>query len=105
MAFEVEPDDLDGYGRQVGRAADDMHQAQEYIKKYGDMGAFTGQGLFLWATSMHAQAMSGVHDVVTRLHSILAASAQELSKSADYYRTTDQHQASQLDATYPPSKR
>ncbi|MFJ8363653.1 hypothetical protein [Streptomyces sp. NPDC093984] len=105
MAFEVKPDDLDGYSRQVERAAEDVHQAQEYIKKYGDMGAVTGQGLFLWATGMHSQAMDGVNDVVTRLHGLLTASAKELSKSAEYYRTTDQDQASKLDATYPPSKR
>ncbi|MGW1162616.1 WXG100 family type VII secretion target [Streptomyces sp. NPDC002513] len=105
MTFEVKPEDLDGYSRQVERAAEDMHQAQEYIKKYGDMGAFTGQGLFLWATGMHSQAMDGVKDVVTRLHALLAASAKELAKSADHYRSTDQDQASKLDATYPPSKR
>ncbi|MGW2697172.1 hypothetical protein [Streptomyces sp. NPDC001296] len=105
MTFEVKPEDLDGYSRQVGRASEDMRQAQEYIKKYGDMGALTGQGLFLWATGMHSQAMAGVSDVVSRLHALLAASAKELSKSAGYYRTTDRDQASKLDATYPPSKR
>ncbi|MCX4457243.1 type VII secretion target [Streptomyces sp. NPDC059837] len=105
MTFEVKPEDLDGYSRQVQRAAEDVHQAQEYVKKYGDMGAFTGQGLILWATGMHSQAMNEVNDVVTRLHTLLAASAKELSKSAEYYRATDQDQASKLDATYPSSKR
>jgi len=105
MTFEVKPDDLDGFGRQVERAAEDVQQAQEYIKKYGDMGAVTGQGLFLWATGMHSQAMDGVSDLATRLQGLLSSSAKELSKSAGYYRTTDQDQASQLDATYPPSKR
>jgi hypothetical protein len=105
MAFEVEPEDIVGYSRQVGRAAQDLHQAQEYINKYGDMGDSSGTGLFRWATAMHSQAMTEVKGVVTRLNSILAASATELSKSAEYYRTTDQDQASKLDATYPPSKR
>ncbi|MER6424215.1 hypothetical protein [Streptomyces sp. NPDC001137] len=105
MTFRVNPEDLDGYSRQVARAADDMHQAQEYINKYGDMGPVTGQGLILWALRTHPQAMDEVKDVVARVRSLLAASAKELSKSAEYYRTTDQDQASKLDATYPPSKR
>ncbi|MFJ5535373.1 hypothetical protein [Streptomyces sp. NPDC093261] len=105
MTFEVRPEDLDGYSRQVGRAAEDMNQAQQYIKKYGDMGALTGQGLFMWATGMHSQAMDGVNDVVARLHALLVASAKELSKSAAYYRATDRDQASKLDGTYPSSKR
>lgn len=105
MAFRVNPEDLDGYSRQVERAAEDMHQAQEYINKYGDMGPVTGQGLILWAFQIHSQAMDEVKGVVTRVHSLLAASAKELSKSAEYYRTTDQDQAANLDATYPSSKR
>ncbi|MEU6576991.1 type VII secretion target [Streptomyces sp. NPDC046805] len=105
MSFKVHPDDLQGYGRQVGRAAEDMHQAQEYINKYGDLGVFTDQGLILWATGMHTQAMDEVKNVVSRVRTLLSASAEELAKSAEYYRTTDQQQASKLDATYPPSKR
>ena len=105
MTFRVRPDDLDGYSRQVGRAADDVHHAQEYIAQYGGMDALHGQGLFLYAIGLHSQAMDGVKNVLTRLHTLLSASAEELSKSAAYYRTTDQDQASRLDATYPPSKR
>ncbi|MCL6672719.1 hypothetical protein [Streptomyces panaciradicis] len=105
MAFQVRPDDLDGYSRQVGRAADDAHQAQEYLKRHGGMGALDGQGLFLYAIGLHAQAMEGAKEVLTRLHTLLSASAEELAKSAAYYRTTDRAQASGLDATYPPSKR
>ncbi|MBK3644361.1 hypothetical protein [Streptomyces sp. MBT33] len=105
MTFQVRPGDLDGYSRQVGRAADDVHQAQEYIAKYGGMDAFHGQGLFIYAIGLHSQAMDGVKNVLTRLHTLLSASADELSKSAAYYRATDRSQASQLDASYPPSKR
>ncbi|MFF4909666.1 hypothetical protein ACFY2T_32950 [Streptomyces sp. NPDC001260] len=105
MAFQVRPDDLDGYSRQVHRAADDARQAQEYLKRYGGMDALDGQGLFLYAIGLHAQAMDGVKNVLTRLHTLLSASAEELAKSAAYYRTTDRAHASRLDATYPPSKR
>ena len=105
MSFQVRPDDLDGYSRQVGRAAGDVHQAQAYIEKNGGMDALHGQGLFLYAIGLHSQAMDGVKDVLTRLNTLLSASSEELSKSAAYYRATDRAQASQLDATYPPSKR
>jgi hypothetical protein len=105
MAFDVRPEDLEGFGRQVDRAAQDVQQAREYVDKHAGMGLFTDQGLILWMTGLHTQAGDSVRAVLTRLDRLLTASARELDRSAAYYRATDAEQASRLDSTYPSSKR
>jgi hypothetical protein len=105
MTFRVRPEALEGYGRQVGRAAEDVQQAEEYINKHGDLDVLIDQGLILAATGLHSQAMDSVREVLARMDSLLRAGAQELSKSAHYYRTTDTGEAAGLDAACPSSKR
>ncbi|MFI1739662.1 hypothetical protein [Streptomyces sioyaensis] len=105
MTFDVRPEDLEGFGRQVGRAAQDAEQGKDYIHKFGDMGTFGGQGLILWMTDLHPQAMDSVDSVLKRMSSLLDASAKELHKSAGFYRQTDHDQAAKMDGTYPASKR
>uniref|UniRef100_J2K655 Uncharacterized protein n=1 Tax=Streptomyces auratus AGR0001 TaxID=1160718 RepID=J2K655_9ACTN len=89
----------------MARAAQDTGQGKEYVHKNGDMGAVTGQGLILWMTNLHPQAMDSVDKMLKRMSSLLDASAEELKKSARHYQQTDHEQASKMDGTYPASKR
>jgi hypothetical protein len=85
----------------VGRAAQDVQQAREYVDKHAGIGLFTDQGLILWMTGLHTQAGDSVRAVLGRLDTLLTASARELDRSAAYCRATDSEQASRLDSAYP----
>ncbi|WP_143658946.1 hypothetical protein [Streptomyces platensis] len=108
MSFSVDPDDLTGFGKQVKRAADDVEESRDYVKKSCEMLASD-----VGPISTVAQLWSGGHeDVVNRvqntlkvLHKILGASSAELLSSAKHYDSTDRGEATKMDATYPASKR
>ncbi|MET9383155.1 type VII secretion target [Streptomyces sp. NPDC002928] len=104
MGFDVEPDDLDGYAAQVGRAADDFQHASRYAQQYGNV-AISNEGLFGMITGAHNGVLERVSAALTKAESVLRAADKELTKSAEYYRETDHGSAARLDATYPTSKR
>lgn len=106
MGFDVEPDDLRSFGRQVGRAAEDAQQAVKYAKTHSDaIGTAAQEGLILQISGLHPSVASEVHSVLDRVHKLLNSSSGELTRSAEYYEKTDHDQASKLDATYPASQR
>lgn len=107
MAFDVEPADLDAFGKQIGRAADDMQSAKSYTEanteiNWYDLGL---KSLISGASGAHDTVVQNVKASLTTAESILRASAGELAASARYYRETDQGNAANLDAQYPASKR
>lgn len=106
MGFDVEPEDLRGFGKQVARAAEDARQAVKYAKTHSDaIGTSAQEGLVLHVAGLHPSVASDVHAVLERVHELLNSSSGELTRSAEYYEKTDHDQASRLDATYPASKR
>ncbi|MFF3748491.1 hypothetical protein [Streptomyces kronopolitis] len=108
VSFSVDPDDLAGFGKQVQRAADDVEESRDYVKKSCEMLASD-----VGPVSTVAQMWSGGHeDVVNRvqntlkaLHRILDSSSAELRSSARHYVSIDRSEAGKMDATYPASKR
>lgn len=107
MSFSVETADLDAYGGQVGRAAEDAEAIKQYVDKYGShlQGSTVDQGLFLAGLDLHEDAMNKGKSALGRVHTLLDRSSDELTKSSTYYEQTDRTQAEELDATYPGSKR
>ncbi|MGI5458460.1 type VII secretion target [Streptomyces sp. CA-249302] len=104
MGFDVQPDDLDSYAAQVGRAAEDFQHAGRYAQQYGNV-AMSNEGLFGMIAGAHGGVLERVSAALTKAESVVRAAEKELSKSATYYRDTDHGNAAKLDSTYPTSKR
>ncbi|WP_310726524.1 type VII secretion target [Streptomyces sp. N2A] len=108
MEFSVEPDDLNAFGKQVQRAADDVEEARDYIKRSCEMFASDVGPIStvaqLWGGG-HEDVVGRVQNTMKALHKILASSSEELLKSARHYDTTDRDESRKMDATYPASKR
>ncbi|QIY56347.1 hypothetical protein HEP86_19730 [Streptomyces sp. RPA4-5] len=103
MNFRVEPDDLDGFGKLIGRAADDAGRAADYTSN-AKLEATGGQ---LWdmVAGDHDDHVHEAKKTLQKLQSILNSGSAELGRSAKYYKETDREQAAKLDATYPGSKK
>ncbi|MEU8995315.1 type VII secretion target [Streptomyces caniferus] len=108
MSFSVDPDDLAGFGKQVKRAAEDVEESRDYVKKSCDMlpsdvGPISTVAQ-LWGGG-HEDVVNRVQNTLKVLHKILSASSTELRNSARHYDSTDRGEAGKMDATYPASKR
>lgn len=104
--FKVEPGDIEGFGKLVGRAAEDVTAAITYL---GENAKLDGKGAVgeFWelVTTEHDDYVSSGRSVLDKLQGVLDAAEGELTKSAQYYRETDRDEAASMDATYPGSKR
>ncbi|WP_406473878.1 WXG100 family type VII secretion target [Streptomyces platensis] len=100
MNFKVDPDHIAGFGKLVGRAADDMRSANSYIDKNTQLGGSASS--FIWDVigGSHDQTVSDAKTTIKGFAEILDASEKELTRSAKYYRSTDQQQAAKIDGTY-----
>lgn len=106
MPFDVEPADLRGFGKLVGRAAEDAREAKKYAKTHGDaIGDKSPEGLILQLTELHPSAVDRVDAVLDRVGKLLESGSTELDRSAAHYEKTDRAEAERQDATYPESKR
>jgi uncharacterized protein YukE len=100
MDFKVEPDHIAGFGKMVGRAADNMRSAMSYIDKNTEIGGSVSS--FVWDAigGSHEQTVTDAKATIKGFTEVLDASQRELASSARYYRETDQREASKLDQTY-----
>ncbi len=108
MSFSVDSDDLTGFGKQVKRAADDVEESRDYVKKScemlpSDVGPISTVAQ-IW-DGAHKDVVNRVQNTLKALHKILTSSSTELLQSAKHYDSTDQNEARKMDATYPASKR
>lgn len=100
MNFQVEPDNLERFGRLIGRAADDMRTAISYLDNNTQIGGSCASFLWDFIGSNHEQVVNEVKGGLKGFSEILDASKKELAKSAKYYRATDSATAAKLDETY-----
>ncbi|MEU6147593.1 hypothetical protein ABZ848_45500 [Streptomyces sp. NPDC047081] len=103
MSFSVEAADLDGYAKLVSRASGDIEAGSEFMQRNATVEDSIGE---LWQTVIvpHRQHLADAKNCLNGFKRILDASSRELSKSAKYYRHTDEDEARKLDAAYPESK-
>lgn len=101
MSFAVNPADLSGYARQLGRAGEDAEEIRRYIGKYSTEG--TGGELFAIAKEGHDHAVGVLDETFGRLTTILSTSSPEVAAAAAYYVQTDVAAAAVVDATLPPA--
>jgi hypothetical protein len=103
MSFAVEPADLKGYAKLVGRASADIDSGIDFMQKNAAIEDSVGD---LWQTvyGPHQGHLDDAKKCLNGFKRILDASSHELTRSATYYLTTDEDQARKVDATYPQSK-
>ncbi|MFE1952958.1 MULTISPECIES: hypothetical protein [Streptomyces] len=104
MNLKVTPSDLEGYARQLGRAAEDAVAFKNHCGRHTTVGA-SNEGLINLVLTTHTATVQQVNSAFDKLQSILKAADGELGRSATYYIKTDRSVAAKADATYPLVKR
>ncbi|MBC9723665.1 hypothetical protein [Streptomyces sp. TRM68367] len=103
MGFSVQADDLEGYGKLLSRADEDLQAGVKFVTNHAKINDQAGD-LWQFVFGQHGEIVEEAKTCLNRFQRIIKASSDELAKSAEYYRTTDADQARQLDGQYPASK-
>ncbi|MBE1489026.1 hypothetical protein [Plantactinospora soyae] len=108
MSLAVQPDSLDGYARQVSRAAEDSAAVKDYLGGFPTPTGLDGGGLIYAIGSSHGEAMTAAIGATTRVSEVLGASETGLMSAARYYRTADSASAARMDGSLtagrPPAR-
>ncbi|MFJ3899193.1 hypothetical protein [Streptomyces sp. NPDC090083] len=104
MNLRVDPWDLSGYARQIGRAAHDAADFKSHCTRYTRISA-SDQGLLSLFLTTHTSTVETVNRAMDRLQEVLKAASSELERNRKYYTQTDLAVAARVDATYPLVKR
>lgn len=104
MGFSVRPEALDAYAGLVERNGVNLSVANVHLAGEAQLGNTEG----LWIQHLvdaHTQTVDRMTSSLAEGFHQLGASADELARTAKYYRSVDQGEAANLDATYPASAR
>lgn len=104
MSFQVSPDLLSSYGQLLDRAGQHQAGVNAHFSQYMVLTDTSGA----WIQTIvdaHDALVARTAEALSHGRNVLDASASELTKTAEYYRSTDQTSAANLDATYPGSAR
>ncbi|GAB3818014.1 hypothetical protein [Micromonospora zhanjiangensis] len=101
MTLIVDPNAVDGFANQIGRAGDNVWDTRNYFNRYAEAG--TGGEAFSLAKASHEHAVEIIDSTLNRLACLLDASAPELHAGAGYYRASDLAVADRLDRALPPA--
>jgi len=100
MSFQVAPDLLAAYSQLVDRAGQHQSRVNEHFSQHMVLSSTSGA----WIQTIvdaHDSLVARTAEALPHGRNVLDASASELAKTAEYYRTTDHASAANLDATYP----
>ncbi|MCK1794527.1 hypothetical protein MTQ01_00475 [Streptomyces sp. XM4193] len=102
MSFKVEPEDLDGYARMLSRAEKDLLAGNTHVDKKANLST-SGAASTIWSqvVEIHSTNTTDAKALFNGFEQVLGSSSDELIRSAQYYRQTDEQQAANVDATYP----
>jgi uncharacterized protein YukE len=104
MNFQVDPDLLSAYGTLLSRNGNSLSQASSHLSL--QMRLTSADGVWIkTVVDAHEALMARMSESLGRGRDALETSAGEITRTADYYRSTDQTVAANLDATYPGSPR
>jgi hypothetical protein len=104
VGFFVQPEALDSYAKLVERNGINLSLTNVHLGGESKLGNTDG----LWIQHLvdaHTQIVDRMLSSVAQGFYQLGASADELTRTAAYYRSVDQTSAANLDATYPASPR
>lgn len=99
MSFRADPASLDTFATVLEGLGDDVTAAKEYLHKYLSYD-YGDARMFANIANANNDTKSAVSSSLDRLSEVVVKSAQELRKSAQMYRTTDDAEERRLDATY-----
>lgn len=104
MSFQVNPDTAASYGSLVERNSINLARANSHLLEHMQLGSTDG-ALMQMLVGPHDQTVTRISDSINRGFNTMEDSSEELKRTADYYRRTDQRSATELDGTYPASAR
>lgn len=99
--LRVEPDRLDAFATKLKQLAADHTQATPYAQKWLKVDDGSGGVFVTGVVDTLGQILTDLETNFTTLKSVTEASAAELNKAAQMYRSTDYATAAALDKTYP----
>jgi hypothetical protein len=102
--FHVQPDTLTSYGALIERNGTNLSLVNVHLAQHANLGSTMG-GLIQMLIGAHNATVARMSDSIYRGFHTMGGSADELRRTADYYRRTDQRSAAGLDATYPVAPR
>ncbi|MGW0048293.1 type VII secretion target [Nocardia cyriacigeorgica] len=102
--LKVEPDALDGWSTTLRQLATDNIQAEKYLREHVELSDDQAGLIFGRVVETIRQVRADLEANYAQLGTLTSQSADELSRSAQMYRTTDHATAAALDRTYPEGK-
>lgn len=100
--FRVEPSVVRAYGDVLGLQAEHATNASEYLDKQAaiDESAISDIAVIATAQAHHPTVLGVVKDAIDRSITFFSDSSGALRTTADFYESTDEEAAAELDATY-----
>lgn len=100
MSFRVTVSDVEGYGRLVGRAAEDANAVSEHVRSNATVDGGLASELWEMCATNHEEYVQITTQVLGKIRSVLQAASEELGNVAKEYSGTDAQVSKRLDGTY-----
>ncbi|NEW25390.1 type VII secretion target [Nocardia cyriacigeorgica] len=97
--LQVKPGDLDRFATVMRDLASDSDSAKQYVTKWFNISGDDAR-IFAHVAGIAEQVRQNLEANYDKLRQLAEASATELTKSAEMYRTSDLATAKRLDSTY-----
>jgi hypothetical protein len=100
MTFTVNEKYLDSFAERLADLRSQAHRAEGYARAEVDLPDGLDGIMYAHVAGANASMVSALGGMLERLGTLCQASATELRRTAELYRTTDEARAAALDATY-----
>lgn len=97
--MHVDPAALDTLATRMGDLSQQAAEATAFLEKYLSIGMDEGR-IFLTVASAVADVRTLLVDNTDQIGRLIAASAEEIARAADHYRTRDSINAANLEQAY-----
>lgn len=97
--LDVRPEDLDRFAGSMNDLAGQAGSAKDFVSEWFDVGS-SDTRIFDHVAGTLERVRADLESNYAKLQELAAASAAELTKAGQFYRTTDGATARELDATY-----
>ena len=95
----VDPDALDAFAARLGELAGQVSEATAYLEEHLSIGMADGR-IFLSVAPKVSDVRTLLADNAAAIGRLVAASGEEVARTADQYRATDSTNATALDHVY-----
>lgn len=101
--LEVRPDDVDKFAGSMRDLSRQAESAKKYVGEWIDISAGEAR-IYAHVKGMADQVRENLQANYSQLQTLMDSAANELSASAQVYRTTDEATAQRLDTAYEGSR-